>query len=289
MKRTRRPETMLNKLENINDKYLHVAVLIFVIVPFLFPLNLPIPVTAQTRNVYNKISSLKAGDVVLYMAELMPQDQASNAGQAIAMLNHVSSIKGVKIVVVCFMYSVGITYFEDYLLPRTKFKEYGLVYGQDWVNLGWITGVEMGMASFAANIQGTVSTDYYGTPLEKIPMMKNIKSAKDIALIIDFTEVDQVIRQFNTPYKTPIILGGRAVMMPAQIPYVATGQLVGILNDMAGGAEYERLMGVRGMSSGFLDSLGMAQILVLMIVLLSNIIYLWNHSLKRSSAEVQKL
>ena len=51
------------------------------------------------------------------------------------MTNHILSLKGVKLVIVSFQYPEGIAMFEQYVIPKLKLKEYGKVYGVDWVIL----------------------------------------------------------------------------------------------------------------------------------------------------------
>ena len=65
---------ILGMLNRIDARHIHVMVVVVAIIPFLFPLNLPVPVTQQTRLTYNTIAGLKAGDAVMINHDLAPHN-----------------------------------------------------------------------------------------------------------------------------------------------------------------------------------------------------------------------
>ena len=270
--RLRNMSNIADKLGDIKPKYIHAVILILVIIPLLVPLKLPLSVSPLTRKAFDTINALKPGDVVLFSNDFGADTLPSNIGQAAVMLNHLMSLKGVKVVIISFLHADGMPIFELYVRPRVNFN--GKVYGQDWVNLGWIPGFEVGMSAFAKGIKQVVSKDYYGTPISDLPMMKNINVAEDFKLVITFVYIEEYIRQFNNPYKLPIILGGRAIMISGQMAYVSTGQIVSILNDAIGAAEYEVLLNTVGYGRTFLDAMTVVLIYAILLVVLANVSYL---------------
>ena len=137
------------------------------------------------------------------------------------------------------------------------------------------------MAAFARNVW-MVSSDYYGTPLDKLPIMSGLKTLTDFKLIITYLTADMAVRQLYSTYKVPMILGGRAVMIPGQMPYFTSGQLVSILNDAVGAAEYEVLLQQRGYGLTFLDGLTTVAMLMIGVIILTNVIY---HANRRTTLD----
>lgn len=198
----------LSKIGHLDPRVLYVLLMFFIVLPFLTNVNLPIVIHATTRNFYNVVESLPAGSVVVY-------DLSSQAGQfseirpgAVAVVNQLLK-KDVKILFV--------TYQEDgpILIDKTlKMADQTLLsqkrYGEDYVVFGFVPGGEVALAAFAADMHKACPKDTYGTPVEQIPIMKNVHSAKDVALLVviwgygmgGITE----IRQWGVTYETPMVI-----------------------------------------------------------------------------------
>ena len=80
----------------------------------------------------------------------------------------------------------------------------------------------------------------------------------------------------------PIVVGSTAVSVPGMMPFYAAGQIVGILNGLAGGAEYEYLLEEKyeyivtlGPS---LDAQSVAHVLILVFIVIGNIGWLLTRS-----------
>jgi hypothetical protein len=119
--------------------------------------------------------------------------------------------------------------------------------------------------------------DLYGTPVEEIPMMENIRTWKDVALIIETTnsgpDVEGLLRQWKSPYGTPIAINVGSVMAPALIPYYPH-QVLAVIIGNRGGSEYEKLIGKPGPGLASLDAVSTSHLLVIIFILIGNIAYL---------------
>ncbi|NIN63704.1 MAG: hypothetical protein GTO63_03115, partial [Anaerolineae bacterium] len=142
---------------------------------------------------------------------------------------------------------------EGPLLAELTLKyidKHGKEYGEDYVNLGFFAGAEAAMASFASDIPGLVKTDYYGTPIGQLKVMEGLSNLNDVGLFICLWSGtpgwSEYLRQWYTPYEIPVVGGTLGIVGPGAQPYVAAGQLKGLVVGLRGGGEYEKLIGKPG-------------------------------------------
>lgn len=268
----------IDKLFKLDPKYLYLVLAIVVSVPIIKPLGLPVQPGTYTMAVYDFISSLPEGSVFVI-------DAAQTAGygpeletQYVAILKHLLSID-VKLVIVSFSA-------EGPMLVDMAFKggtisgspvdpaNYGDVYGEDYVYLGFIPGGETAFYTFASDCWLT-QVDEYGTPLEDLPIMQYCKTAEDWDGIIAFAggNHEQRIAQWNSVYGVPLLFGVPGVSAPRMYSYIATGQVESMLVSLIGAAEYEMLTKEIGLASALMDVLNLGQLCIVFFIILGNIGY----------------
>jgi hypothetical protein len=154
--------------------------------------------------------------------------------------------------------------------------------GVNWVNLGYISGGENGVAALAANIRSVVSKDYFGTPIAEIPMMKDINGAKDFKAAFWWGgsegSIPYGIRQLVGPYNLPMSGSCTTNEVPNYSPYISSGQLKGLFGGIRGSAEYEILLGVPGPALGQAMATNFGGLYFLALVIIGNILYLIQRS-----------
>jgi len=268
--------SLVKKLMNLDTRVIYLLAWIFVLFPLINPLGLPIPISNDARTWYNYVENeVHDGDTVIYslmygtsgMPELFPM--------SVATMKHILE-KDVRIVVVTFWVEGPLVF--NTLLGQVNPEDYGRVYGEDWINLGYVPGQETAMGSLATSFQNTVANDYVErSPLSTFPIMDDIESATDIDLIISFETgtpgTAEWLRQWNTPYGVPQITGCIGVSVPGMIPYVNSGQLSALMPGLTVSAEYEVLLGKPGLAVAGVDAISTSHLLVVLLVLLGNITY----------------
>jgi len=268
--------SIVKKLMNLDTRVIYLLAWLFVLFPLINPLGLPIPISNDARTWYNYVeNNVHDGDTVIFslmygtsgMPELFPM--------SVATMKHVLE-KDVKIVVVTFWVEGPLVF--NTLLGQVNPEDSGKVYGEDWINLGYVPGGETAMGSLATSFQNTVANDYVeGRPLSSFAIMDDIQSAQDIDLIISFETgtpgTPEWLRQWNTPYGVPQITGCIGVSVPGMIPYVNSGQLSALLPGLTVSAEYEVLLAKPGLAVAGVDAISTSHLLVVLLVLLGNITY----------------
>jgi len=154
-------------------------------------------------------------------------------------------------------------------------ENYGAVYGEDYVFLGYIAGEQTAMAGVLGDLKSLVSTDYQGTPISQLPLLENINGADDFALVAYLTTAGGVaegwVYQAYSQYNKPL-LGGCLSMMTTSIkPYYDSGQLLGLMDGIKGAADLEFLTGHPGDAIVSSDILSFTQTLVLVFIAIGNI------------------
>lgn len=274
--------SIFDKFENLDRRWVYLLSWLFVLFPLIYPLGLPVPINKESQQWFKAISDIPDGSTVVFapmygtsgMPELFPMTLATM---------HQLWSKDVKIIVVSF-WAEGPLVFTQ-LLNQMDPTSYGKVYGEDWIQLGYIPGSEPAMRAFGDDMAKAVAKDYIqGKNLSEFPIMQTVNSANDIDLIISIETgtpgLTEWLRQWNEPYKVPIVVGCIGVSAPGMAPFLQSGQLSALLPGLTSSAEYELLLNRKGLAIAGVDAVSMSHILVVALVVLGNIAYFVNRGKK---------
>ena len=155
-------------------------------------------------------------------------------------------------------------------------------YGVDYVVLPYVAGGETAVAALASSIHDLITEDYYGSPLQTLPLMEEADSAEDFDLLIEITSggpgYAEYLRQWQSPYGITMIVGCISLMAPGAYPYLESGQFSGLITGVRGGAEYELLVGKLGAGTRAMDAVSISHLFVIASIAVGNIIYLLERS-----------
>ncbi len=276
------------KIPGIDRRYLYILVFIFVSIPLLYPLKLPIPIGVHARRAYDFTEALAPGSIVIESFDFGPSTRPENYPQATAHLFHARE-RGMKVVAVAF-WSAGAPIGMDALrdVYGSNFPDIP-EYGTEVVYLGYVPGNEVGMQTFGDDTATAKNIDHFGNDFADLPLMQECQSAADFDLWAEWssgTPGEQQVIQFvqgrhGGPSAVPIIVGATAVSVPGMMPFYPT-QIYGILNGLAGAGEYEFMLNVdygypyaQGPS---LDAQSLGHVLILIFIIIGNISYLLSRS-----------
>jgi len=266
--------TFWEKLARIDRRVFYWILFIGLMIPFIHPIVFPIAISPSTRDLYEGIKEMvEPGDVVV-MNIAFGVDAWPECMPAFAACTKLLIKEGAKIIFWGAYYDVDMTYQEVLRRCEDYFKN--LKYGEDYVYLGYYPNQEAAVAQLAASIRSIFKTDNYGTPLDEIPMMKNVDKATDIKLVLsgDTGDVcDYYIRQWRIPYGTPVAEIGIAMLGSSYMPYYRSGVLFGMSVGVRGGAELEKLVGEPAEATIRMGAINISHILVVIAVILANIGY----------------
>jgi hypothetical protein len=247
--------------------YLLLAVLIAI--PYLRPLGIPVATNKMTLDFYNTLQSLPPGSTVVLMMDVGLGSWIEQGPATVAVLQHLFNLP-IKLLVSGFSNQLNV--YWDYILQEGKLDLKNKKYGEDYVILGFVTGGESGSAALASDLF-TTKQDRYGTPLTDLPIMQNLKTAKDVNVVITVmagTEEEWYLRQWQAPYDTKVGAVISGVTTPLAMTYYVSGQMFGMVSSLRGGAEYELLVQKPGKGVVGTDMLSMALLFEVILIIAGN-------------------
>ncbi len=171
-----------------------------------------------------------------------------------------------------------------------------LVYGEDYVNLGFKPGQEGVIKVIVTDLRQLYTTDARGTNIDQIPMCRGIDSVQDMDLVINvsagYPGTKEWVQYAATPYKIPLVAGCTGVQAPLLYPYLGD-QLPGLLGAIKGAAEYEKLVNDEYAGPNpdpkYLEAkrrMGpqlIAHVLMILLIIAGNVIFFMERSLEGST------
>lgn len=263
---------IIEKLEKIDRRVIFALILIVVIIPIIHPIGMNVMVSPPVQKIYDFVNKLPEGSLIWVGFDYYNTTRTECDAQVIAFIRQAFS-RNHKIFVTSTIPD-GHTISQQ-IMDRLA-KEYGKIYGKDYVILGYKPGSSVLILQVCQDLRGIYNTDAFGTPLGDIPMMKDVKNYKDINMVFtaaDNQSFDNYAQIANTQYGLPVAGGSTAVMVPWLYVFYNSGQVLGILGGLKGAAEYEELIGKKETATAGMDAQSFVHVLIALMILISNIAY----------------
>lgn len=228
------------KGREVDRRIIFLFIFVAVAAPILFPLTFSEKATPVVKALFDKIENLPEGSTVLLSFDFDPAMAPEVQPMANAISRHCLE-KGHKIIFMS-LWATGqallTQMLDNNILPDFPEKT-DLV---DYVNVGYKAGNEGVLNVIVTDFKKMFPTDVNTIPLDSIIIFDNIKSCKNLDLIVSIgggkPGPKEWILFVGDPVDVPIGAGVAAVVAPQLYPYFPS-QLVGILGGIKGAAEYE--------------------------------------------------
>lgn len=264
---------LFTKLEQVDRRYIYLCIWISVILPLLFPFRLPVAVTPQAKNLFEKVDHLKEGSVVMLPFDYYPSTIPECRPMSYAVLRHLFK-KNLKVITLTTVPLGTLSVMEG--VVKDVAREFNKGYGVDYVNLGYKYAYQAVLLGMGRRIADIFPVDNYDNKLEELPLMRKVKNYHNvdfIFIISDNNVVDYWVSLVNAQFGTEMGAGVTAVMAPRCYTFLQTKQLVGLLGGMKGAAEYERLSENYGLATIGMDSQSVIHLLIVFFIIVGNISY----------------
>jgi hypothetical protein len=242
--------------------------------------------SALAQTTFEEIERLNEGDPVLLSFDYDPPSEGELSPMATAFVKHCAE-KKLKMYFMA-LWPLG-AQMVDNAIARVITADYPhLVYGQDYVNLGYKSGGEGVIRVIVTNLRELYTTDTRGTAVQNIPMMQGIQNIQQMKLVVTVSAgsagAKEWVQYAVTPYpdRIRLVAGATGVQAPELYPYIPR-QLPGLLAAIKGAAEYEKLVidtyGGPTPDPKYLEGLRrmgpqlVAHLLVISLIIMANIIY----------------
>lgn len=241
--------------------------------------------SALAHATFDEVERLSPGDPVLLSFDYDPAAEGELAPMATAFVKHCAE-KKLKMYFMA-LWPVGPQMVQNTIDKVIRADYPTLVYGEDYVSLGYKSGNEAVIRVITTNFRELYTTDSRGTAMQDIPMMKGIISVQQMKLIINvsagYPGVKEWVQYAATPYPSlRLVAGTTGVQAPLVYPYVPR-QLPGLLGAIKGAAEYEKLVidtyGGPHPDPKYLEGLRrmgpqlVAHLLIIMLIVIANVLY----------------
>jgi hypothetical protein len=256
----------------INRRLIFILMALSVATPLIFKIGFPNKVTREVRRVYQEIDQLDSGSVVIISFDHEASSLPEVKPMVVAILRHCFS-KDLKVIGLALL-AEG-TAIGDGIL-REVAKEYDKEYGKDYVFLGFRPQYQAAILGMGEDIKRVFPQDYKNISLGQMPMMRGIKNYQDVSLIITVADgdmpaywVDYAVSRYHKKVATAVT----AAMATSFYPFLASGQIVGLLGGLKGAAEYEILIQKPGMGQRGMDAQSVSHLVIILLVILGNASY----------------
>lgn len=272
--------TTIEKIERVlGARQLLYTLLVFtIVIPLLNPIGLPIGISSRTRAIYSYIdNNLTPGSPVMIDLSYEMASRGELEPEVIAIAKQLFQ-DGHKLV---FM---GTSTWAPVVFSLVQSQASDVFaqkeYGKDYVFLGYVAGGESAVISLAKSISKTIAVDNYGHAISSLPLMSTADKATDYGLVFVVSSGTDTfgyyVRQWYTLYGTKLLFGALSVIAPSIEPYVGAGQAIGMISGQRAAAEYELLVGRKGLASASMDAQSFAHGLILAFIILGNVFYLYS-------------
>jgi len=262
----------LEKMMQIDRRWIYLAIFLAVIIPAIIPFTVPMSVSPEVKKIYDFVEGLGPNDYLFVAMDYDPSSLAELNPMAEAILKHAFLNDRKVVIVTLSQFGPGMV---EEITTRLA-GEYNRIRGEDYVFLGYRPYPAITIMLMGTDFRVPFPQDYYGVPLDSLPMMRGIKNFNNVKGVIDLTAgntADMWITYGNARYNFPLAIGITGVMAADYYQYLQSGQIFGIIPGVKGAAEYERLIDKPGQGMQQASYQVVAHSVIILFIILSNVAY----------------
>lgn len=277
---------IFEKFMKLDRRWVFLVLIISCIGGYVADFDVPIIIEDEVRSVYDFIDSLPEGDIVFISIDYDPNALAELHPMTYA-ISEQCFRKNLKIIYVTLsqngpgMADQVIRDISDSVkLERTyngiTYPGREIVNGVDYAFLGYKAYFALVILGMGQDFRLQFPTDYYGTPLDSLPLMQGVHNYKEIACVIDVSAgniTEAWVAYGNGRFGVPLALGLTGVSAAQYYPYLNSGQIFGLLGGMTGAAQYEELVDNPGLAKDAMRVQVAGHIIIILFIILGNVGY----------------
>jgi len=228
------------RMMSLDRRWVYLVIGVVVIVTAIWSFAVPLYVTPEAKSVYDFVDGLVPGEVLMIGVDYAPEVMAELHPMAYAITRQCFA-KDARLLLCC-LHQNGPGMVEQVIAQVAE--EYDKVNGVDYVYLGYKPYPGITILAMGQNFRIPFPEDYYGTPLDSLPMMRNMTNFDNVKAIINISGgsgTEYWINYANGRYNAKLAIGVTGVMTADYYPFLQSGQIFGLIGGMKGAAEYEYL------------------------------------------------
>jgi hypothetical protein len=281
--------SLLDRMLKLDRRWIYLFVGVAVVVPLFLRIPQKIPVTPETRGLYEAVENLTPGSRVLLACDYDPGSAAEIQPMATTFLKHALS-RRLKVLIVG-LWAQGPQQADLALAEAFRDPKVAAVapqYGIDYLNLGFQSGNEVVIQRMGSDIKAVFPRDSRGTPVDQFPIMQDVNDFSSIAFIFNvsagYPGTVEWVQFAGDRFHAQIASGSTAVQAPQVYPYFPR-QMVGLLGGMKGAAEYEEITVFTGKGTKFMLAQSFAHVIVVFFIIVGNAAFFLTRRRKSKEGE----
>ncbi len=300
---------LAQKLAMLDRRWVYLAIVVVLSVPFLVRYELPIYPETYTRRFYDTVERIaqdpaQRDKIFLVLHNWGPGTSGENEPQFKVIMRHLLRPRWdeekqewykLKFVFVCsivdpvFHDTAMLAFEEAKAAERRRARRLGQptpewIYGVDYLDFGFKNAPVFApfARSVVVNPREFFQIDYVNkrplTEDSSYPLLEQYQSIDDVAAVITISAADEardiaglVKSQYQDLLVAPATLG---IVATEMYPYVKSNQLFGLINSARGASEYRRLLDPETPNTTPLDNaMSAGKMLLLVLVVLGNVAF----------------
>jgi uncharacterized protein (DUF2249 family) len=277
---------IFDRMMSLDRRWVFLLLAIVCVITYLWEFTVPVSTSNEVKSIYERIESLEEGDMIYMSVDYDPN--------ALAELNPMTYViaeqcfrKKVKVIfgtlanlgqgmVHQLINDITDSVNHDATYNGVSFAGRQIENGIDYVFLGYKPYPAMVIQAMGLNFRVAFPTDYYGTPLDSIPIMKGVANFDQCELVIDLAAgnvAEMWITYGHGNYNVPLALGVTGVMAADMYPYLGSKQIFGLMAGLLGAAQYEKLADNYGRAGDGMRIQLFAHIVIILFIVMGNVGY----------------
>lgn len=264
----------LAKLHSLNARWLYLGASILLVIPFVVPISPPPGRPSRAvQGLYDMIEKCPANGIVWIDSAWDQGSRAENEAELECVVRHLCR-RRIRFVVTSLGCQFGPEFAAKVITPIVG--EAGYTYGTDWANLGFVqcnAGLPVVINSLANNFKSVREKDVDGTPVDELPLMKDVKTIQDFYMVyaVTYSPPQEWISFVKGQFGTPVAFGCMSIMGPYYQTFFESGQLSGMLVGDRGSAQYEALLGHRSLGTKLSMVASFGNVAIILAALFGNL------------------
>ena len=255
--------------------------------PLLMQKTAPVPVTADVLQLVEALDQLEPGSKVLTAFDFDPSSAPELQPMGVAFMKY--AFKHDLKVIIMGLWPQGPQQANQAIeaaMLDPLIAEKNLVYGVDYVNLGYQAGAEFVIQSMGSDFKRMFPLDDRHIAYDSLEILNDITNFSSIDFIFNLSAgkpgtvewVQIAVDRFGAKCGA----GNTAVQAPQVYPYLRSGQLTGLLGGMSGGAEFEKATNEKGQASTFIFAQMISHAMIICFIIMGNIAFFMTRKKKKA-------
>lgn len=277
---------IFDKLMRLDRRWVFLFLIIVCVVAYYADFEVPILVEPEVERIYEFVDTLKPGEIVMVAIDYDPNNLAELHPMAYAIIEQCWR-RNLKVLITSLSQNgpgMADQLLRDVSDSMKVAQEYNgeqfpareIVNGVDYTFLGYKPYFALVILGMGQDFRLPFPNDYYGQPLDSLPMMRGVLNYDDIACVIDLSGgniTDYWISYGQNRFNFPLALGLTGVMTAQYYPYLGSGQVFGIMGGLLGAAQYEQLADNAGLAKDGMRVQLYAHMVIILFIVVGNVGY----------------